>query len=254
MTRTVELTEGVEWISTCLDVDAGHAHGSVYLLSGGNENEGEGTVLVDAGSPDDSGIPSTVDRLAGGGSVDAIVLTHTNLPHTGNIGRFRDEDTRVISATSIPAEFGDYGEAWKIDETAEVAGRRLSFIKPPMTDHVFSMWVFDHGSGTLFMSEALGNYHAPGRCADVLDGDAEPIPRGMIDAFCRERLPWLQYVNPDRLRSVLDDRIPDDVEYLAPIHGNPVGAARVDAYLDQFVDVAAGIADDWPLGAAAGDR
>lgn len=249
MTRTVELTDGVEWISTCHGVDAGHAHSSVYLLSGGDG----GTVLVDAGAPGDSGLPSAVARLTGGEPADAIVFTHTNLPHTGNVGAFSGEDTRVISATSIPAEFGDYGEAWRIDETVEVAGRRLSFVKPPMTDHVFSMWVFDHGSGTLFMSEALGNYHAPGRCSDVVEGDTGPIPRGMIDAFCRERLPWLQYVIPGKLRSVLDDRIPDGVEYLAPIHGNPVGSAGIDGYLDRFVDVAAGVADDWPLGAAGGD-
>lgn len=241
MARAVELTDGVHWISTCHDVSAGHAHSSVYLLSG------EGTVLVDAGMAEDSGIPDEVNRLTSGDPVDAIVFTHTNLPHTGNIGAVSGEETRVISSTRIPAEFGNYGEVWKIDETLDVAGRRVSFIKPPMTDHIFSLWLFDHGSRTLFMSEALGNYHQPGRCAEVWTDEETAIASEDIDAFCRERLTWLQYVIPEKLRVVLDDRIPDEVEYLAPIHGNPVAASQLDAYLDRFMAVAAEVSADWPL-------
>lgn len=254
-----ELTDGVWWIRSCEAVDRGarhaadsadgtraaaesHVHASVYLLEGP-----DGWILVDAGPPDAAHVREAVADLTDGAGVEAVVMTHTNLPHAGDIGQY--EDARVYSATDIPPEFGDYGELWKLTETHDVCGREISFVKPPMTDHIYSLWLFDHDSGTMFTSEALGNYHRPGRCDEVWDAPDRAIDAADVDAYCRDRLPWLQYVDPEAFRSTLLDRLdPYDVDWVAPSHGTPVAGDHLETYLDQLLTVAQGISEDWPLG------
>lgn len=243
MTMAVALAEDLWWIPTCEPVDGDpdrHVHASVYLLAGPT-----GWILVDAGPPDATAIRTAVDELTDGAGVDTIVMTHTNLPHAGDIGA---HDARVLSATDIPDEFGGYGEFWKLDETHDVCGRAVSFIKPPMTDHVYSLWVFDHGTGTLFVSEALGNYHRAGDCETVWDGPETAVDAIDLDDYCRDRLPWLQYVVPVKFRSTLERRLDGvPVELVAPSHGTPVAGRHLDVYVDRLMAVTEAIAADWPL-------
>ncbi|MFB6171311.1 MAG: MBL fold metallo-hydrolase [Haloarculaceae archaeon] len=240
----VELADGLWWIPQCEPVgddDDRHVHASVYLLTGAG-----GNVLVDAGPPDAAHVREAVEDVTDGAGVDALVMTHTNLPHAGDVGAY--EDARVYSATDIPPEFGGYGELWKIDETHDVCGREISFVKPPMTDHVYSQWPFDHDTGTLFTSEALGNYHRPGRCTEVWDAPERAVATEDVDAYCRDRLPWLQYARPESFRETLERRLGRfDVDRVAPSHGTPVTAAHLPAYVERLLTVTAGIADDWPL-------
>lgn len=254
---SVQLTEDVHWVGTCEDAGRGqHVHVSVYLIDAGDEY-----VLVDAGPPHDTDIGDEVDRLTGGAGVDTLLLTHTNMPHTGHAHEYADRGVRVLSATDIPEEFGGYGELWNRDETVELAGRAFSFPKPPVTDHVYSLWLYDHDSGVLFSSEALGNYHPPGRCEAVwgaVPGGSETEPqevaRADIEAFVRDRLPWVRYVAPEKLESTLRERLGSyDVSYVAPGHGTPVADDRLDAYLDRLMDVVREVAGEWtePSGAGA---
>ena len=239
---SVQLAEDVHWVGTCEDAGEGrHVHVSVYLVDAGGEY-----ILVDAGPPHDTDIGAEVDRLTGGEGVDTLLLTHTNMPHTGHVHEYADRGVRVLSATDIPEEFGGYGELWSRDETVELAGREFSFPKPPMTDHVYSLWLYDHGSGVLFSSEALGNYHPPGRCESVWDGSGGEVSRGDIEAYVRDRLPWVRYVAPEKLESTLRDRLRGyDVSCVAPGHGTPVAGDRLDAYLDRLMAVVREVAGEW---------
>jgi flavorubredoxin len=244
MSPSVRLTEDVHWVGTCEAVegtDGRHVHVSVYLIEAGDEY-----VLVDAGPPHTPDIDDEIDRLTGGEGVDTLLLTHTNMPHTGGVAGYADRGARVLSATDIPEEFGDYGERWHREETVELAGRRFSFPKPPMTDHVYSLWLFDHDSGVLFSSEALGNYHSPDRCEAVWDADGGAIARADIEAFVRDRLPWVRYVVPGKLESTLRARLGEyGIAYVAPGHGNPIAGSRLDAYLDRLMEVVERVAGEW---------
>ncbi len=246
---SVQLTEDVHWVGTCEDAGPDrHVHVSVYLIE-----TGDGYVLVDAGPPHETDIGDEVDRLTGGAGVDTLLLTHTNMPHTGHAHEYADRGVRVLSATDIPEEFGGYGELWNRDETVELAGRAFSFPKPPMTDHVYSLWLYDHDSGVLFSSEALGNYHPPSRCGAVWGarrgGDEAgewEVSRRDIEAFVRDRLPWVRYIAPEKLESTLRERLGGyDISYVAPGHGNPVAGNHLDAYLDRLMDVVEEVAGEW---------
>ncbi|MEF8907891.1 MAG: MBL fold metallo-hydrolase [Haloarculaceae archaeon] len=246
---SVQLAEDVHWVGACEDADSGrHVHVSVYLVDAGDEY-----ILVDAGPPHETDIGDEVDRLTGGQGVDTLLLTHTNMPHTGHVHEYADRGARVLSATDIPEEFGGYGELWSRDETVELAGREFSFPKPPMTDHVYSLWLYDHDSGVLFSSEALGNYHSPGRCESVWDGPGGEVSRADIGAYVHDRLPWVRYVVPGKLESTLRERLGGyDVSYVAPGHGTPVASDHLDAYLDRLLDVVEEVAEEWTEPAGAG--
>ena len=246
---SVQLTEDVHWVGTCEDAGPDrHVHVSVYLIEAGDEY-----VLVDAGPPHETDIGDEVDRLTGGAGVDTLLLTHTNMPHTGHAHEYADRGVRVVSATDIPEEFGGYGGLWNRDDTVELAGRAFSFPKPPMTDHVYSLWLYDHDSGVLFSSEALGNYHPPGRCGAVWGAGRDDheageweVSRRDIEAFVRDRLPWVRYVAPEKLESTLRERLGEyDISYVAPGHGNPVAGDHLDAYLDRLMDVVEEVAAEW---------
>ena len=239
---SVQLTEDVHWVGSCEDAgESRHVHVSVYLIDTGDEY-----VLVDAGPPHETDIGDEVDRLTGGAGVDTLLLTHTNMPHTGHAREYADRGVRVLSATDIPEEFGGYGELWNRDETVDLAGRAFSFPKPPMTDHVYSLWLYDHGSGVLFSSEALGNYHPPGRCEAVWDELGDEVSRAEVEDYVRDRLPWVRYVAPEKLESTLRNRLDGyDVSYVAPGHGTPVAGEHLDAYLDRLMDVVREVAGEW---------
>ena len=238
---SVQLTEDVHWVGACEDARDRHVHVSVYLVEAGEE-----WVLIDAGPPHETDIGDEVDRITGGEGVDTLLLTHTNMPHTGHAHEYADRGVRVLSATDIPEEFGGYGELWRRDDTVEVAGRPFSFPKPPMTDHVYSLWLYDHDSGVLFSSEALGNYHTEGQCTGVWGDGGTEITREDIEAFVRDRLPWVRYVVPEKLESTLRARLGEyDVSYVAPGHGNPVAGDRLETYLDRLMDVVREVAGEW---------
>jgi len=240
---SVQLTDDIHWLGTCEDVRDRdrHVHVSVYLVDAGDEY-----VLVDAGPPHEPDIDDEIDRITGGQGVDTLLLTHTNMPHTGHAHQYADRGARVLSATDIPEEFGDYGELWKRDDTVEIAGREFSFPKPPMTDHVYSLWLYDHDSGVLFSSEALGNYHTAGQCDAVWDADGGEIAREDIAAYVRDRLPWVRYVVPGKLESTLRDRLGGyDISHVAPSHGTPIAGDTLETYIDRLMDVVEEAADEW---------
>lgn len=249
---SIQLTDDVTWVPHSHEEDGRHVHTSMYLV-----DAPDGTVLVDAGAYHDEDVRSQVASLAPDG-IATVLLTHTSYPHTRDVPDLHESGVRVVTAAGIPDEFGmSYGEMWKLGEStaseASVDGRRFEFVKSPLSDHVYSLWIYDHRSGVLFTSEALGNYHAPAGRTDLWE-DPSAIDVDRIEAFCRDRLPWMQYTDPAAIRDTLDSRLdPYDVEWVAPSHGNPVSGACLSSYLAAFVSAAESQADEWtPPGEASG--
>lgn len=250
---TRELTDDVTWVPHSHAENGTHVHTSMYVV-----DAPDGSVLVDAGAYHDEAVRTRVDSLAPDG-ISTVLLTHTSYPHTRDVPTLHESGTRVVTAAGIPDEFGmSYGEMWKLGEatasTATVDGRRFEFVKSPLSDHVYSLWIYDHASGVLFTSEALGNYHAPDGRTELWD-EPTAIDADRIEAFCRDRLPWMQYTDPTSIRDTLESRLePYEVTWVAPSHGNPVSGACLSSYLEAFVSAAEAQADEWtpPEGTAGG--
>lgn len=238
----VQLTDDVHWLPRCTSEGDRHVHASAYLIDVGDHH-----VLVDSGPRGDDTIGEEIDDLTDGAGVDTVVFTHSSLPHTGNAADFHARGARIISSTTLLAEMDmEYAEEWLIDQDPVIHGRQFSFVKPVFSDHIFSQWIYDHGSGVLFPSETFGNYHAPGACERVWTDGADPIEEATIEAYCHDRLSGMQYVLPELLGEAIRARLdPYDVRFIAPSHGTPIAGEHVEAYVDRLLDVATRFSQDW---------
>jgi len=225
------LTDDVIWIAECYDFGDVHMHLSVYLLETDDEY-----VLVDTGSYyHQEEITAAIGELTDGAGPDALVFANTTLEHTGNLGRFREEwgEFRVITSADMPAQVGmPDSESWKLGRTEPVAGRDLTFIRPPFTDVLYSMWLLDEPSGTLFTAEAFGHLHREDDCTKTSAAFADGFDSRLVRRFYAQQIPWLEYAEPAKLRAgVAEKMTAHDVERIAPVHGNPIVGDDIEDYL-----------------------
>ena len=244
---SVELTPSVDWLHQCYPHEENHEHVSVYLL-----RAPDGFVLVDSGSVyHRGGVKAAVDDATGGAGVDAIVLSHSDYPHSGNISALGagTDSVELVASSGNPEQQG-LPDARKVtigDETT-VQGRRLSFIDPPLADRSHTTWIYEHADGVLFTADGFGAYHDPGRCDHTSSDYADGVPSEAVYSYHRDNLVWLRYVDPAKLRVALDDIFKTyDVSAVAPVHGPPVVGDDVDPYLDRLHDAAARVADEYEV-------
>lgn len=235
--RSRRLADGIEWYHTCHDEERAdlHLHLSQYLLE-----TADGTVLVDAGAGHGADLVGALtDRID---TLDAVLLTHAIMPHTGGIAGLREAfpGVTIVSTSPIPPAVGIEDAAPAIiNDTEAVAGDTFTFIDPLLTDVVVSTWVYHHASGTMFTAEGVGHYHAPEECSRVSGDYQDGIPAEHVRTFAADKLLFLEYVDPAKLEIAFETlRAEYDIERFAPIHGNPVERAEIDDYLDTLVDVA----------------
>lgn len=235
--RTRDLGDHLEWLSTChADQRADlHLHLSQYLVE-----TTAGYVLVDAGAGHGAALADAVGSRVD--SLDAVLLTHAILPHTGGLEALRETfpEATVVSTSPIPPAVGIEDAAPAvINDTETIAGDTFTFIDPLLTDVVVSTWIYHHESGTMFTAEGVGHYHAPEECRHRSVDYPDGIPVGHVHAFATDKLRFLEYVDPAKLRIAFERlREEYDVERFAPIHGNPVEGPDVEDYLETLVAVA----------------
>jgi flavorubredoxin len=247
----VELTPEVDWINECYELDDEndgrnlHLHVSVYVI--------DGSVVVDSGSFHHrqeilSGIREVVDENGDDDGIEALVLSHTDYPHSANVGAVAEEwdDVEVVSSAGEPSIQGlpKSSVVCDVGQTAEVAGRTLAFVDPPLADRSHTMWIHDVESGVLFTADGFGNRHLPGEC-DLTS--AESDDRISFDDVLRhheETLAWLRYVDVEALRDAVESVFEEhDVEWVAPIHGNPIERDDFDDYLEKLFEAASRVAE-----------
>lgn len=245
----VSLTDDVTWISECYAYDDGtHEHVSVYLIRAGADY-----VLVDTGSfYHREAITDAITEATDGAGLDAIVLSHSDYPHSANVGAFREEwdDVEIVASSGVPAQQGLPERARKatIGEEMDVAGRRFGFVDPPLADRSHTAWIVDRDAEILFTADGFGNFHAPGECTATSRDLEGGIDFDDVLEHNRETLVWLRYVDPEKVGATLEAIVEEhDPRWIAPIHGNPIAAEDVDGHLDTIVRVAARIADEYDV-------
>ena len=245
MTRTI--TPDVHWLSICHPEDGHHEHVSVYLI----ETEA-GNILVDSGSfHHEAELKATIDEATDGAGIDAIILSHSDYPHSANVSSFRSEwdDVELIASSGSP-EIQGLSDARRciIGDELNVLGRTFAFIDPPLADRSHTTWIYDTDSGVLFTADGFGNYHDPGACESLSTDFPNNIPSEQVYEFHRDNLVWLRYVDPVKLRTAIDEIFDAYViAAVAPIHGNPICRADISDYLDRLYTAASRIASEYEV-------
>lgn len=242
----VPVVGDVHWINECFPIEPGrHEHVSVYLIMGP-----EGSIVIDSGSfYHRSSIRARLKSALGPDGLDAIILSHSDYPHSANIGAFRKEwgDLQIVASSGVPAIQGlPYATPCRIGETMEVLGRKFTFVDPPLADRSHTTWIYDHLTGALFTSDGFGNLHRPGECGFVSGEFEDNIRTEDIYDFHREALSWLRYVDPAKLRHRLDEIFcAHQVSRVCPIHGNVVEGRNLAEYLDRLMASVTRIAEGY---------
>lgn len=234
MKRT-KLTENVSWLITCHEEHGRMSHLSQFVIQGTNAN-----VLIDAGHADPDEMVEAINDVTDGAGIDVLLMTHAMLPHTENVRTVMDEwGAEVISSSPIAVMVGlpETAKPKKVNATEEIAGRTFTFLDPLLTDVIISNWIFDHESGILFTAEGPGHYHDETECqltsAEMDDG----IDFDDIHQFNEDKLPFLEVVDPAKLQAGFDAVFETlDVEYIAPMHGNPVHQDDLDDYIGKLIE------------------
>jgi flavorubredoxin len=242
---SVPVTQDVEWIHECYDLGERHEHVSVYLI-----RTDEGNIVVDSGSfyHRDS-IHRRITEATQGEGIRALILSHSDYPHSANIGAFRREwgDFEIVASCGDPGIQGlPYARPSSIGETLEVLGRPFTFLDPPLADRSHTTWIYDRPSRVMFVADGFGNYHDPGQCHLLSPALPEEGRSEGIGDFHRETLTWLRYVDPDLMSRVLRRLFTEQpVSFVAPIHGNPIAAADLEHYLEVLDRAVADIANGY---------
>lgn len=229
----VELAPGVHWLAECFEEDRGHLHVACYLIEAP-----EGPLLIDTGAHvHRAPLLEAIEGVTGGDPLEAIVMTHFDLPHSGNLRAFqrRWPDVRLVVGSPRPAVHGypDAESRFRKPGPFEAAGRELEFLRPPLADVVSTSWILDHESGTMFTADGFGNFHAPDACTVVPETPAERPDDDAIVDYHDETLRWLEYVDRELLVGHLRRLFAEHpVDRLAPTHGNPVPAGNVDTHIE----------------------
>jgi len=239
---SIPVTGDVAWIHECFPERGGHLHVSVYLVRvpGGN-------ILIDSGSfYHRDRLADRIRRATAGEGIRSLILSHSDYPHSGNIPALRGEwgDFEIVASCADPEIQGlPYARRSRIGETLEVLGRPFTFLDPPLADRSHTTWVYDETARVLFVADGFGTLHPPGAC-DRFWGALPDVGRAEgVAEFHRQTLRWLEYVDPDRLLGTLERMFArHPVEAVAPIHGPPIAAADLDAYLGMLGDAVRAIA------------
>ena len=190
-------------------------------------------LLFDAGSHIHRGqIMADLKKLLGDASPSHVFLTHTELPHTGNLSAILEawpEVKFVVSSGILPHVEMPW---WVKPEQIEYAhagachtygSRQISFSDAILKDQPGTQWMFDEKTGSLFTADAFG-FLFPVSCDHQFDDEIEDgVP---VDYFRRYHeaafrfLPMVsaQKVNAD-LAKVMAKR---QVNVIAPTHGNAI--------------------------------
>lgn len=240
------LAEGTLWINECFTLASGeHMHVSVYLVEAP-----DGHVVVDSGSfHHRERIASRLREATGGRGVSAVILSHSDYPHSGNIDAFRREwgDIDIVASSGAPDIQGlPYARRSRLGGTLEVAGRTFEFVDPPLADRSHTSWIHDRATGGLYTADGFGCHHSPGQCGWTAADFPGGIGTEALYRYHRYALSWLRYVDPARLRSAVDEVFDRrDVAFVAPIHGSPIPATELPTYLGRFADAVRRIAAEY---------
>jgi flavorubredoxin len=235
----------VTWLNECYPVGRKHEHVSAYLVKQNNQY-----ILIDSGSyQHQENILQNIKEITDGTGVSAIILSHPDLPHSGNLRAIQEKwpETDIISFTSTPKIHG-LEDVVSIDKesTRTIAGRKFRFIDPPLLDVPSTAWTYDYASGTLFTIDGFGLYHSQGDCETVFNTSEPEINRNDLESFYRDTLRWLQYIEPERLQTALEALFEDlDVRCIAPTHGNPVIDPAIDPYLRKVLVAISHISEEF---------
>ena len=201
-------------------------------------------LLFDAGSHIHRGeIMGDLKKLLGDVAPGFVFLTHTELPHTGNLSAILEEWPEVklvVSSGILPhvelpwwvkPEQVLYGHAG----TSETyGGRQISFSDAILKDQPGTQWMFDETTAALFTADAFG-YMFPATADEKFDDELDDgIPKNWLRDYHHSAFKFLEMVSGERVNADMEKVFAKrDVSVIAPTHGNAI-RGDIDTHVNRL--------------------
>ena len=222
------ITADLYQVGECVDGEHGHEAVRVYVLM----NSGR-PILIDCGSHlHRTEVMRELEALLAGTTPEYIFLTHSELPHSGNLQKIATTWPNIkVIVSNIMLAYIEIAPVLPLEQitavtagtTLELAGRTLQFVDALLKDQPGSQWIYDPITGALFTGDGFGYYHPADTCeyfSDEIDGG---IPEEYFREFHRNAFRFLRWVIPERLNDDLGKTFRQlDVKIVAPSHGNAI--------------------------------
>ena len=247
VTPARRIADGVFWLGGCLsaysDGEEVHYHVSSYLVVGSRA-----TILVDTGDPAHAGLvlAQLEDALAGR-TLDYVFPTHPEIPHAGNLPVLlaRFPAARVVGDTRdyflhYPEFDGPQGEGrfepHGPGDRIDLGDREFRFLPAHIRDLENTLWGYDSGSRTLFVSDGFSfihdvpspedddePVHRPGQCR-LLSGEMPEPPSVEQAAYGTGRaLYWTKFVDVTSAFEAIERTLAElPTSFIGPAHGNVI--------------------------------
>lgn len=219
---------------------------NVYLLL--NDDK---PILIDCGSHlHKRAIMADMETVLNGRSPEHIFLTHSELPHAGNIASVAEKWPGIrVSVSNVMLPYIELLPVLPLSQIEQVVPgftvsyptRTLSFVDALLKDQPGSQWVYDSRTETLFTGDGFGYYtsdEAIDRLSDEVDGG---ISAEQFAAYHKTTFHYLRWVKPDLFNADLDRMFANrPITTIAPIHGNairsevPLHVTRMKAAINQI--------------------
>lgn len=222
------ITADLHQIAECVAGAQGHEAVCVYVLL----NHGH-PILIDCGSQlHRAEMLRQLETVLAGNAPEYIFLTHSELPHAGNLQKIAEKFSTIqvlVSSVMLPyieiAPIPPLSQIISVlpGTTREFAGRKLVFLDALLRDQPGSQWIYDADTRTLFSGDGFGYYHTADMCDSFSDELPDGIPLEAIEEYHRNAFRFLQWVVPERFARDLHELFRRrDIKVIAPTHGNAI--------------------------------
>lgn len=240
-----EIAPAIFWLDNCSSSSASaaagqamHLHFSSYLVRGASK-----ALLYDTThAPYWGRLEADLEALLGGRPLDYIVCSHTELPHSGNVGRLLEKYPEALLLGDVrdyhlyhPAYASRFEERRPGDDLDLGGGHRFVFQEAVLRDLPNTIWGWEQKGQVMFTSDGFlyphhqaavdagEPVHAVGECS-MLSNELPSLPSVEVTAFnVLAAMYWTRFQSIDAaFERFLDllERYPTRV--VAPAHGNVI--------------------------------
>ncbi len=203
-------------------------------------------ILIDCGSHiHRESVMAELDEVVGDSVPEYIFLTHSELPHAGNIAAVAEKWPSIkVIVSNVMLPYIEVLPVLPLEQMTQVVPsttiqsptRTVEFLSALLKDQPGSHWIYDSRTQTIFTGDGFGYFvpeSAVGALSDEISGG---IATQWLADYHRVAFRFLQWIKPDRLNADLDTMFGNrPVSNIAPIHGGVIrGAEQVQVHLGRL--------------------